>query len=49
LVADLLRRLPSSRIQQILAGVAARQFDPYTAVNLLLEQDGLDPVSSNER
>ncbi len=49
LVADLLQSLPSSRIQQILAGVAARQFDPYTAVNLLLEQDGLDPVSSNER
>lgn len=49
LVADLLRRLPSGRIQQILDGVTARQFDPYTAVDLLLELDGLGPVSSNER
>lgn len=48
LMADLLRRLPSGRIQQILDEVAARQIDPSAAVELLLEQDRVNPVSTDE-
>ena len=48
LMADLLHRLPSGRIQQIIEGVAARQFGADTAVDLLLEQDGLNPAPPGE-